>query len=73
MNCLSDPNVLDLADAARTMPGGPVSTRTMLDWAKNGVHGVKLEACRVGHRWKTSREAIARFLAKLNEPAAASA
>jgi hypothetical protein len=70
MNCLSDPNVLDLADAARTMPGGPVSTRTILDWAKNGVHGVKLEACRVGHRWKTSREAVQRFLAALNrEPA----
>jgi hypothetical protein len=70
MNVLSDPTQLVLAQAAAQVPGGPVSVRTTLGWVQRGVGGVKLEAFRRGHKWRTSREAVERFLAALNrEPA----
>ena len=47
-----------------------VSTWTLLRWIKDGVQGGrhKLEAIRAGGRWKTSRQALLRFLEATNQP-----
>jgi hypothetical protein len=66
MQVLEDRTPLDLATAARQMPGGPVPLRTVHSWVTRGVRGVKLEATRVGNCWRTSAEALRRFLEALN-------
>jgi len=62
--------ILSLRDAAKLVPpyriGRPVSFNCVLRWILDGsraVNGqtVKLEAVRLGARWVTSREALARF------------
>lgn len=63
--------ILTLNQAARQIPGGAVSLCTMYRWRLKGVHGVKLECLRVGQEWRTSREAILRFIARLNPTTAA--
>lgn len=67
-------SLLTLNDAARRLPparrGRPVSFSCVLRWITDGVpgpdgHRVKLEAVRVGGRWLTSVEALARWAARL--------
>ncbi len=62
--------LIGLCDAARRLPPGrggrPVSFSCVLRWIKDGVPGpdgrrIKLEGVRVGGRWLTSVEAIARW------------
>lgn len=57
---------LFLSDLPRRLPRGPgdrlTHTSTALRWVLRGVGGVKLEAVRVGGRWVTSEEALARFV-----------
>ena len=42
-----------------------VSTATIYRWINQGCRGVRLEAARVGGRWRTSEEAIQRFSNRL--------
>jgi hypothetical protein len=71
-----DPNVeelIPLTRAARVInPQRPPHVATVWRWTGNGVRGVRLESLLVGGVRNTSREAIGRFLAKLNadEPGA---
>jgi hypothetical protein len=66
--------LIGLASAARQMGEGrggrPVHQRTVLRWVLRGARTpngdrVRLEAIRIGASWRTSREAIARFVAAL--------
>jgi hypothetical protein len=61
---------LGLAAAARAFPGfrgaGTIAPSTIFRWITKGVtipsgNRVRLEAARLGHRWVTSKEALARF------------
>src|ERR1043166_7933857 len=66
--------LLGLCEAARRLPPGrggrPVSFRCVLRWITSGVPGpdgrrVQLEGVRVGGRWLTSEEALARWAERL--------
>lgn len=68
---------ISFAQGARLLPPGrqgrPVSPVTIYRWTKNGVRRpdgttVKLESVRVGGRWLTSVEALARFSERLSLP-----
>ena len=63
---------LSLAAVGRTLPGhrgnSSIDPATVFRWMKSGTRAangavVRLEAVRVGGRWVTSREAVARFIA----------
>jgi hypothetical protein len=71
---LIDETLLSLSQAARRLPPGrngrPVTLSCLLRWVLDGVPGpdgqrVRLEAARLGGRWLTSVEALARFAAAL--------
>jgi hypothetical protein len=66
--------LLTLYEAARRLPpsrrGRPVSFSCVLRWIRDGIPGpdgrrVKLEGVRVGARWLTSEEALARWAERL--------
>lgn len=69
---------IGLAEAAKLFPTGDgvhIHPATLTRWIHRGVRLrdgtiVRLEASRIGYRFHTSREAVARFLAALN-PASA--
>jgi hypothetical protein len=70
---------ITLSQAARIIPpyesGRRLNPATVWRWSRGGVKladgtRVRLEVCRVGCRWLTSRAAVARFLAAQNAPAA---
>jgi len=63
---LSGEELLTLTDAAHETPGRP-TVRTLWRWSSKGVRGVRLQTLKVGGRTFTSREALNRFLAELNE------
>lgn len=50
--------IITLEDAAKRLV---VSRFTVSRWVTNGSRGIKLEAIRVGGRWRTSVEALQRF------------
>jgi hypothetical protein len=67
---LIDEQLLSLPQAARRLPPGrrgrPVTLSCLLRWILDGVPGpdgrrIRLEAVRLGGRWITSVEALARF------------
>lgn len=59
--------IMTLYEAASAIPGRePVSIFTMHRWRLKGFHGVKLECIRLGVDWRTSREALKRFIAAIN-------
>jgi hypothetical protein len=71
---IGDENWLSVQQAAALLPPGrggrPVSKTTVVGWIETGAPDpdgkmVKLEAVRLGSRWVTSREALARFMARL--------
>ena len=66
--------LIGLYEAARRLPPGrggrPVSFSCVLRWITTGIPGpdgkrVKLEAARLGGRWLTSEEALARWAERL--------
>jgi hypothetical protein len=66
--------LIGLGTAARRLPPGrggrPVSFSCVLRWITTGIPGpdgrrVKLEAVRLGGRWLTSEEALARWAERL--------
>jgi hypothetical protein len=65
VSTLQDEQVLPVKKAPKYIPGN-VSTHTAWRWATRGVRGIKLESMMVGGTRVTSREAIDRFLSKLN-------
>lgn len=60
-------NLVPLSDICRRLPPGaggrPTHAATVHRWVRRGVGGVHLEAVRLGGRWVTSDEALARFVA----------
>jgi hypothetical protein len=71
---LLDETLVTLYEAARRLPparrGRPVSFSCVLRWITDGIPGpdgqrVKLEAVRLGGRWLTSQEALARWAERL--------
>jgi Protein of unknown function (DUF1580) len=64
---LLDEGLLYLSEIPRHLPstllGRRVHLSTVIRWRTRGVGGVRLEAVRLGGRWVTSREALARFTA----------
>jgi hypothetical protein len=74
---INQETLISLAEAAQSIPPGrkgkPTHLSTVLRWILHGVHGIRLEGVRLGGRWLTSREALARFAEQLTaraEPAA---
>ena len=69
MSCLLDEQLLSFSQVARVLPPGrngrPVAPSTVFRWVRDGVRGIRLEAIRIGGRWLTTREAVARFSAAL--------
>src|SRR5215470_12217352 len=72
-NLLSE-NLITLYEAANRLPPGrgrrPVSFSCVLRWITQGIPGpdgqrVRLEAVRLGRRWLTSEEALARWAERL--------
>jgi hypothetical protein len=72
--CLLMEKLISFMEAARKLPpsrgGRPVSFSCILRWATQGIPGpdgrrVRLEAVRVGGRWLTSEEALARWAEQL--------
>ena len=70
--------LISLSKAAKQFPGhrenGHLNASTILRWIilgclSIGGRRIKLEAVRLGSRWVTSNEAIARFTAALNDVA----
>ena len=52
-----------LAEAARTLPGGPVHVSTIHRWRIKGIRGVRLSTILRGGIRYTTNEAIERFFA----------
>lgn len=64
---VNNESLLSLAEARSAFPGGKrISAATIQRWRLNGVRGVILETVRIGGLRYTSREAVARFIAKQN-------
>jgi hypothetical protein len=63
-----DPEVetpLLLSQAVKALPTRP-HVSTVWGWATHGINGVRLETAKIGGRRYTSREALARFVARLS-------
>ena len=59
--------LLTLAECREAFPGGKrLALATIQRWRLRGVRGVILETIRIGGMRYTSREAIARFIARQN-------
>lgn len=64
--------LLTLTEAFRPLPSPP-SPATIWRWRTRGSNGAKLDCVRIGKRWYTSHEAVARFVAAQNRPTPTSA
>ena len=62
---LADEKLLTISQAAKEIPSRPCS-RSVWRWADSGINGIRLETIRIGAKRYTSREAISRFISKLN-------
>jgi len=64
-------NAISIGRAARSLPSSrpdePVSNQTVHRWITAGVHGVRLEAVKLGAKWMTDPAAIDRFVRELTE------
>jgi hypothetical protein len=62
--------VVSIKDAAELLSRGrpvPVHRDAGVRWITRGIGGVRLVGYKIGGRWATSREALARFLVELTE------
>lgn len=55
-----DPELMSLADAAKSLPGS-VATSTVWRWCHHGLRGVVLDSIRVGGRVYTTPRALQAF------------
>ena len=72
---LSQEDLLSLSEACASLPridGKRPHISTVWRWCRKGIHGVRLEHVRLGHRICTSREALSRFANALAEADVAS-
>jgi len=63
---IRDEGPISLEEACQYVPGFRgecAGTGTLLRYCLQGLHGIKLESCRIGGKRRTSYEAIVRFLA----------
>ena len=60
---IENENPITLAEAARTLPGGPVHVSTIHRWRMKGVRGIRLETFLRGGVRRTTNEAVRRFFA----------
>ncbi len=58
--------LITVADAGASLPV-TVAAATVRRWCTLGVDGIVLDTYRIGGNRYTSKEAVERFLAKLNE------
>jgi hypothetical protein len=70
---VNEERLLTLAEAARSLPGGPVHVSTIHRWRLRGVRGVKLEVLLRGGIRYTSSEALGRFYSAVTAAADAAA
>jgi len=63
---ITDEKLITLSEAAELFQRRPTSA-AIYRWANKGVRGVKLDSTIEGGRRLTSREAVARFRAALNQ------
>ena len=69
----SSENLIPMSTAAKDpVLGKPVHVSTLHRWQLRGVRGIRLETWMVGGRRMTSREALVRFLERINKSQAAS-
>lgn len=61
-------DVISIADVPRELPSkARPHISTVYRWINVGVRGVRLESCRVGSQIVTSRQALTRFLAAMQQ------
>ncbi len=60
-------DVIPLSDVAGEIPGYKVHSTTVWRWHRRGVRGVKLEVVIVGNSICPSRQAVIRFLQRINQ------
>lgn len=82
MSDILNENIVSIHEVAAMFPGRrrgkPLNFSTVWRWILKGIRRgdgqvIRLEACRLGARWVTSREAILRFSARLTPPTDAEA
>ncbi len=49
------------------LSGEPVSQCTISRWINHGCYGVKLEAVRVGKKYRTTKSSILKFVEEINK------
>jgi hypothetical protein len=59
-------DLLPLSQAARLWPGGSVHVATLHRYRVDGLRGIHLECVKNGGHWRTSWQAIDRFIRRLN-------
>lgn len=68
---LMDEDYLSFKKAAELVPnvrrGGSVNPCTVWRWARHGVFGIRLETLSIGGVTCTTRQALSRFLKRVNE------
>jgi hypothetical protein len=47
----------------------PIHPSCIARWTRHGLHGVQLEALKIGRTWCTSRESLVRFFQRLTQAA----
>jgi hypothetical protein len=70
VNQLLSEEVIDLQQARaefETLFGESLNQSTVNRWVHDGYAGVKLEALRLGKKFKTSKQAIKRFVVSINK------
>ncbi len=59
--------LITLSEACRLLPSPP-SPATAWRWRVKGCNNARLECLKIGKRWYTSKESVARFIAAQNRP-----
>ena len=67
MNWWDNESVVTLDQARKLVPGNPSRDRIRV-WCHRGARGVLLERLYVGGVTHTTREAIERFMSRINDP-----
>jgi hypothetical protein len=66
MISFQDEDILTIKQAAKRLPTRP-HISALYRWAKEGLHGIRLETLRVGGTMCTSTEALQRFFSAVTE------
>ena len=66
---LLNEDVIPLSAVPDEIPGKQIHPTTVWRWSNRGVRGIRLEVVKVGYEIRTSRQAVRRFLERINLPA----